>query len=117
MSTRRAFLLALIVSVATATIVVHIKISPSTLVKGGPGEWVTVNTDVPYTAVDRTSLTLSGVPVAWTKADAKGQLVAKFRQADVDPIVAPPSATLVLAGRLRDGTSFSAADTIAVIAK
>lgn len=107
----------LVVSAVLAAAGVTAKISPNTLVEGGPGTWVTVNTNIPYGSVDRRSLELSGVPVSWTKADARGELVAKFAQGDIEAIVAPPSATLVLTGlRYVDGewVPFAAADTINV---
>ena len=114
---RRLYLFLTVIAVLTAAAaaVVQIKISPATLVEGGSAKWVTVNTDIPYGQVDRASLTLNGVPVAWTKADNRGELVAKFHQADIEATVEPPSATLTLAGSLIDGTSFASSDTIAVI--
>jgi len=52
--------------------------------------------------------------VAWTKADCRGELVAKFDEAAVKAIVEPPSATLTLTGMTIDGDEFSGSDTVKV---
>ena len=55
-----------------------IAVSPSTLVMGSQGVWVTVHADVPYRVVDCASVTLNGIPVKAAFADNQGDLVAKF---------------------------------------
>jgi hypothetical protein len=97
-----------------ADLEIEIKVTPSALVIDSEGTLVTVHTNIAYSAVDTASLTLNGIPIAWTKSDARGQLVAKFNQSDVKAIVAPPSVFLVLSGLTKDGTSFSGSDTIVV---
>jgi hypothetical protein len=97
-----------------ADIEIAAKVSPNTIVLKSEGTLISVHTDIAYSAVDTASLTLNGIPVAWTKADDRGQLVAKFNQSDVKEIVAPPSATLELSGYTKSGESFSGTDTIAV---
>lgn len=96
------------------TTALTIKISPSTIVIGSGQEWVTVNTNIPYGEVDRTSLTLNDIPVAWTKVDDLGTLVAKFDFKAVEAIVAPPSATLTFKGVKTNGDTFTASATVAV---
>lgn len=93
---------------------VQIVITPKMLVLSAPTTWVTVHTNIPLGLVDCDSLELSGVSVDWTKADNRGNLVAKIAVEGVAEIVAPPSATLTLSGLLADGTPFAASDTISV---
>ena len=92
-----------------------IMISPNTINLNSDGEWVTVHADIPYTAVDRATLFLNGVVVAWTKADNQSDLVAKFAVDEVKDIVSPPSATLTLSGVTVEGVAFSGSDTITVV--
>jgi len=97
-----------------ADLEITIKVTPRVLVLDSEGTLVTVHTDIAYYAVDTASLTLNGIPIAWTKADARGNLVAKFNQDDVKDIVAPPSVALELSGTTTDGTSFSGTDMIVI---
>ena len=95
---------------------IEITISPKALVLGPcGGPWVTVHTDIPYSAVQSSSLELGGVGVAWTKADSLGNLVAKFAEADIEAIVSPPSVTLEMTGQTKLGTLFAGSDTIRVL--
>jgi len=104
----------LTITASAADIEITTKITPRALVLVSEGTVVTVHTDIAYYSVDTASLTLNGIPISWTKSDARGQLVAKFNQDDVKNIVAPPSATLELSGTTKEGQSFSGTDTIAV---
>lgn len=94
---------------------IYLKLSPAALVIGGPGEWVTAHTDIAFSSVDGTSVALAGIEAVSVFADDRGQLVAKFRQADIEALVAPPSATLTLTGLTVDGVSFAGTDTIRVM--
>jgi hypothetical protein len=95
---------------------VSVTVSPSTIVLGlDKGAAVTVHTDIPAGIVDGASVALSGVPAYLTKADACGNLVGKFRQEDIEAIVAPPAATLVLTGVTRDGVPLAGSDDVRVI--
>ncbi len=93
-----------------------ITITPKTLVLSSPDTVVSVHSNIPYSSVDTVSLTLNGIDAIFTKADACGDLVVKFSQADVKGIVEPGLATLILEGKLKDedGTAFEASDTIIV---
>jgi hypothetical protein len=93
---------------------ITIKVTPSAIVLDSDGSWITVHTDIALSVVDTSTLTLNGLDVAWTKADAKGNLVAKFAQADIKAIVAPPEATLELVGMTTAGERFQGADTVVV---
>ncbi|HUU84484.1 MAG TPA: hypothetical protein VM243_13370 [Phycisphaerae bacterium] len=95
---------------------VPIAIAPSTLILGRTqGGFVTVHAAIPYGQVDPGTLALDGVPVAWTKADNRGELVANFVETEVKAIVEPPDATLTLTGLTIDGQPFSGSDTVRVI--
>ena len=93
---------------------VQIVVSPHTLVLSSAGGCVSVHTNRPLGIVDCSTLELDGIPVAYVKADARGNLVANFGLDAVKAIVAPPEATLTLTGALRDGRAFAASDTIRV---
>jgi len=93
---------------------VVIEVAPSVLVLDSPGTWVTVHAEIACADVDHASVTLNGVSPSVVKADSRGELVAKFAREDVDPIVAPPEALLVLEGVTVSGLPFSGADTITV---
>jgi hypothetical protein len=94
---------------------VQIVVSPHTLVLSSPGAWVSVHTNVPFGAVDRSTLELNGIAVAWTKADSRGNLVAKFDMDAVKAIVEPGEATMTLTGELLSGEPIDASDTITVM--
>jgi hypothetical protein len=93
---------------------ISIKVSPNRIVLDSDGSWVTVHTDIALYLVDTASLTLNGVPVAWTKADARGNLVAKFAEADIKAIVSPPEAELELVGYTNEGEQFRGCDSVGV---
>jgi hypothetical protein len=97
------------------TTVIPIAVSPSSVNLESEGVWVSVHADIPYAAVATADLTLNGLEVSWTKADTRGELVAKFALDDVKSIIAPPSAVLTLAGFTKDGLPFSGTDTIKVV--
>ena len=94
---------------------VGIQLSPNVLVLEAPVTWLTVHTNLPLSAVHPSSVALNGLPADVVKADACGDLVAKFHMEAVEAIVSPPEATLTLTGLKTDGTSFAASDTIRVI--
>ena len=93
---------------------IFIKVSPGTIVIGSDVTWVTVHTDIPLRAVDCSTVTLNGISVAWTKADTKGNLVAKFNFNKIENIVTPPNAILTLRGLTKDGIPFAGSDTVIV---
>lgn len=93
---------------------VVIMISPATLVIDSAGTTVTVHAEIPLSTVDTATVSLDGVAPTYCKADARGELVAKFERADIVAIVAPPEATLTLSGLTVDAVPFSGSDTITV---
>jgi hypothetical protein len=98
----------------TELLEIDIVISPSTVFLASQGTWVSVHTDIPYGAVDHATLTLDGVEVAWTKADSRGYLVAKFELDAVKAILAPGTVTLRLEGMTVADVSFFGEDPILV---
>jgi len=110
--------LSLAVAAFAADIAMSVTVAPSVLVLSAPTEWITIHTDMPLASVDRSSLVVTtngvGVPITTVKADARGQMVLKIDQADVDPFVAPPSATFVVVGSTTAGLTFEGSDTIRV---
>jgi hypothetical protein len=104
------------VSAVCATLDVKVEAAPQTLLlDADQGGYVTIHAAIAYGLVDRDSLTLNGVPVDYTKADSRGELVAKFPEWAVKDIVDAPSATLVLCGLTVDGESFEGCDVVRVI--
>ena len=95
-----------------------ITISPKMLVLSHDSCGVTVHTNIAIGLVARDSLLLEGIAPYLTKADSRGELVAKFDADDVKDldIVQPGQVTLTLKGRLVDdsGSPFAASDTIRV---
>ena len=93
----------------------NIMISPSTLVLSSPSDTITVHSNIPYSAVDATSVAVNGVDVPFTKADACGDLVAKIGVDDLAEFLQPNAViTLTLSGLLVDGTDFAVDETITV---
>lgn len=102
----------------TDPITVPIVISPSTINLESEGVWVTVHAEIPNSSVIGLSVTLNGVEVIFTKADNRGDLVAKFYVDDVkdEDIIEPDTtAILMLSGMTCEGVAFSGTDTIKVI--
>ena len=95
---------------------IEITVSPKVLVLASDVTWVTDHTNIPLSCVARSTVALNDVPVAWTKADAKGNLVAKFRKGDIAGII-PASAkslTVTLTGVTLADDPFAGTDTIRV---
>jgi hypothetical protein len=93
---------------------INIIVQPKTLVIESESEWLTVHTDIALSAVDTSSLMINGLAVSWWKADAKGNLVAKFDINDVKAMVEPGEAFFEMTGVTTAGVSFSGTDTVPV---
>ena len=97
---------------------IGIQVSPSTINLSYQGTVVTVHAEIPYYGVVTASLELNGVEVWWTKADARGDLVAKFDVDDVKGIVSGGTADLKLEGEVattKGIVPFFGEDTVKVI--
>ena len=100
---------------APTPVPIEAQVSPQTIVEGSDTVWLTVHTDIALSAVDTKTVAVNGIPVAFTKSDNHGNLVAKFAFDDVLGIVSPPSATLTLTGTTKAGGAFAGSDTVRVI--
>ena len=113
------FGLALLVSAAPTDATagdVAVVVAPKTLLLSElQGGEITVHATIAYSQVDCATLTLNGIPVTWTKADSRGELVAKFDEAAVKAIVSAPSAVLTLKGATVDGEAFEGSATVRVV--
>lgn len=93
-----------------------VAVSPQMLILGAEQGSVSVHTSIPFSSVDKTmSVTLNGVDAVYLKADDCGNLVAKYREAEIKAIVLPPSAVMTLEGTRTDGTAFSGSDSVRVM--
>ena len=92
-----------------------IVISPSTINLDSQAVWVTVHADIAYRDVVVESVTLNGISVEKTLADAQGELVAKFCVDAVKPILELGTVPLTLECDTTDGFGFTGTDTIEVI--
>jgi hypothetical protein len=96
------------------TMEINIIVQPKTIVIASDSEWLTVHTDIALSAVDTGSIMINDIPVSWTKADARGQLVAKFDINVIKASVTAPEATFVLTGLTTSGVPFTGTDTVPV---
>ena len=96
---------------------IEIQVSPSTLNLKNQGTWVTVHTDIAYSAVAGASVTLNGVDINWWKSDNQGNFVAKFVIQDIKnlPLLIGELNTLTLSGTTKDGKEFSGSADVMVI--
>ena len=79
------------------------------------GNWFTVHADIAYSAVDKATVELNGIPVNWTKVDNQGYLVAKFLLGDVRSILVRGNNTLTLSGNTVDGGIFTGSTSVLVV--
>lgn len=105
---------------AEDVIEVVVQVSPHTILVGADqSTMVTVHAEIAYSSVDKVDLTLNGVPVVFTKADARGELVAKFLSTQIKNLFGdniPSTATLTLSGQTLSGISFTGSDEVRVTA-
>ena len=105
-------------AVAADPIVIAIDVSPSVLNLQNKGEVVTVHTNIAYSLVAGSTVSLNGIEISWWKSDDRGYFVAKFLMSDVknlSGIVIGGYNTLSLNGVTKDGVSFTGSKEIKVI--
>ena len=116
---RKARLLSVGFLLATAAVVlaamnmdVEVQIAPHTLLLSSEqsGE-VAVHTDIPYSLVDGSTVTLAGFGAVRTKADDCGNFVGFFDEAEIKSVVAVPAYELEFAGITVDGVPFAGTGT------
>ena len=95
---------------------VVIAVAPQTMLLSSiqSGE-VTVHVEIAHSRVDCATITMNGVPVMWTKADSRGELVAKFDEEMVKGVVEVPSTVLTLKGLTVEGEPFEGSDEVRVV--
>ena len=99
---------------------IEIQVSPHVLNIQNQGEVVTVHTDISYSAVEGSTVTLNGLEIAWWKSDDRGNFVAKFNMEAVKELVDEEKlelgeVTLTLHGITTEGEEFEGSETIMVI--
>ncbi|MBA7556468.1 hypothetical protein ES705_49176 [subsurface metagenome] len=96
---------------------IEISIAPATLnLDKVDDKCVTVHADIDYDEVDCDTLTLNDISVDSTKADDRGDLVAKFDREAIAGLVVEgeDTLTLTLIGETNEEESFTGTDTIRV---
>ena len=96
-------------------LIIPVAIAPNVVNLESEGVWVTVHAGIPYNAVAGLSVTLNDIPVVYTKADNRGNLVAKFDIDQVKEILEVPGVVLRLDGYTKDGDAFTGTALIDVI--
>jgi len=105
-------------AVAADPIVISIDVSPSVLNLQNQGEVVTVHTNIAYSLVAGSTVSLNGIEISWWKSDDRGYFVAKFLTSDVKNLpglVIGGYNTLTLNGITKEGVSFTGSEEIKVI--
>ncbi len=98
-------------------IAIEIQVSPSTLNLQNQGTWVTIHTDIAFSAVLGATVTLNDVAIEWWKSDNQGNFVAKFVIKEIKnlPLNIGDYNTLTLNGVTIDGVPFSGSAEVMVI--
>ncbi len=98
---------------------IDIKVSPNVLNLRNNGQYVTVHTDVAYSTVISSTVTLNGVAISHSKLDNQGNFVAKFLIDDIKnlPLNIGELNTLTLDGILVSGDFFSGSYDVMVVNK
>ena len=97
---------------------IAIDVSPNVINIQSQSTVVTVHTDIAYSIVAGTSVTLNGVEIAWWKSDDRGNFVAKFDSDDIktlDGLITGGYNTLTLIGVTTGGEGFTGTQDIMVI--
>ena len=96
---------------------IEIDVAPNVLNIQSKSVVVTVHTDIAYSLVDVSSVSLNGVLISHWKSDARGNFVAKFLSDEIktlDGLIIGDNNTLTLLGNTNDG-AFSGEQEIMVI--
>ena len=96
---------------------IEIDVSPNVLNIESQSEVVTVHTDIAYSLVAGSSVTLNDVKIYYWKSDDRGNFVAKFVSDSIKglPLDIGGYNTLTLFGYTTDGDAFSGSQQIKVI--
>jgi hypothetical protein len=96
---------------------ITIQVSPNVLNLNQNGKVVTVHTDLPFSSVSATSVTLNGVTIDHWKSDDRGNFVAKFLISDIKNLSLKIGEynTLTLKGITVNGVMFIGSQEVMVI--
>lgn len=96
---------------------IDIQVAPNVLNIKNQGQVVTIHTDIPFSQVVATSVSLNGVDIDHWKSDSQGFFVAKFLMSEIKdlPLNIGDYNTMTLDGNRTDGTSFTGSEDIMVI--
>jgi len=110
-------LLAFLPAIGLAQITIDIQVSPNVLNLQNNGQVVTVHTDIAYSTVDGSSVSLNGVEINSWKSDNQGNFVAKFLIEEIKdlPLNVGGMNTLELEGETYNSETFYGVDEIRVI--
>lgn len=98
--------------------VVEIQVSPNILNLQSNGVVVTIHTDLPYSQVSASSVSLNGLEIDSWKADNQGFFVAKFNMDDVkelEDLEIGDYNTLTIDGFKITGVAFTGTEEVLVI--
>ena len=98
--------------------IIEIQVSPNVLNILSKGEVVTVHTDIGYSAVAGSTVTLNGVEISHWKSDNRGNFVAKFLMEEIKGLEGLDIGgmnTLTLEGETVSGETFSGSTDILVV--
>lgn len=117
--TKHLLVLLLLPTILLAT---TIRVAPNVLNIGSNGTVVTVHTDLPFSTVIASSVTLNGIEIQSWKADSRGNFVAKFSMSAVKALVTSGSlslgeVTLRLEGETLGGGDFVGSTSITVTSR
>lgn len=113
-----AFLLMLLLPAGSmAQTTIDIQVSPNVLNLNNQGQVVTIHTDIAYSQVMASTVSLNGLEIDSWKADNQGNFVAKFLMSAVKnlPLNIGEYNTLTLEGTTAGGELFTGSSDILVV--
>jgi len=98
-------------------LLITIDVAPNVLNLENQGTVVTVHTNIAYSAVEGSSLTLNDVPIYYWKSDSRGYFVAKFTMSSIKalPLKLNEYNTMRMIGETKSGVSFEGTQEILVV--
>ena len=116
-----SFVVLLIVALCSwaDSILINIQVSPHVLNLNNQGEVVTVHTDIAYSLVEGSTVTLNDVEISHWKADDRGNFVAKFVMQEIKdlPLAIGELNTLTLIGQTTSDNDFEGSEDILIVDK
>lgn len=111
------FVMAFLPVQLSAQDVIDIQVSPNVLNLQNQGQVVTIHTDISYSLVVGSSVTLNGVEIDHWKADNQGNFVAKFLMSAIKnlPLNIGDYNTLTIIGVKTNGETFTGSEDILVV--